>query len=76
MIAAAAEALAGLVNTYRPGAALLPSISQLRMVSATVAVAVAQAAETEGVARTPLSDPIQQIYSRMWEPDYSPLELI
>ncbi|MFZ2502565.1 MAG: NAD-dependent malic enzyme [Nocardioides sp.] len=75
MIAAAAEALAGLVNAYRPGAALLPSISQLRMVSATVAVAVAQAAAADGVARNPLTDPIQQIYSRMWQPIYPPIEI-
>ena len=76
MIAAAADALAGLVNAYRPGAALLPSISDLRMVSATVAVAVAKAAAVDGVAGRPLDDPIQQVYARMWQPDYPEIEPI
>ena len=76
MIAAAADALAGLVNAYRPGAALLPSISDLRMVSATVAVAVAKAAAEDGVANRPLADPIQDIYARMWQPVYPPVQVI
>ena len=76
MIAAAADALAGLVNAYRPGAALLPTIADLRMVSATVAVAVARAAAAEGVAGRPLDDPIQDIYARMWQPDYPPVQVV
>ncbi|MBL8930775.1 MAG: NAD-dependent malic enzyme [Kineosporiaceae bacterium] len=76
MIAAAAEALATLVNAYRPGAALLPSMTDLRMVSAHVAVAVAREAEIEGLAREPLTDPIQQIFDRMWQPAYPPIEAI
>ncbi|GAA1754144.1 NAD-dependent malic enzyme [Nostocoides vanveenii] len=76
MIAAAAEALAGMVNAYRQGAPLLPTISALRTVSATVAVAVAQQAATEGLARNPLTDPIQQIYERMWQPVYPEIEAI
>ena len=76
MIAAAAEALASMVNAYRQGAPLLPTMSDLRMVSATVAVAVAKQAEREGLAREPLTDPIQQIYNRMWQPVYPPVEAI
>ncbi len=76
MVDAAADALAGLVNAYRPGASLLPGISELRMVSATVAVAVARAAADEGVAERPLDDPIQQVYARMWQPDYPEVEPI
>lgn len=75
MIAAAAQALAGLVNAYRPGAPLLPLMNDLRMVSATVALAVAKAAADEGVAEHPLEDPIQQVYSRMWRPRYPQIEL-
>lgn len=40
-----------------------------------MAVAVAQAAAADGVARNPLTDPIQQIYSRMWQPIYPPIEI-
>ena len=76
MIAAAAEALASMVNAYRQGAPLLPTMSQLRMVSATVALAVARQAEKEGLALEPLTDPIQQIYDRMWQPVYPEIEAI
>ena len=76
MIAAAAEALAARVNTYRPGAALLPSMSELRPVSSHVALAVAAAAAQEDVARHPLTDPINEIYTRMWQPQYSAVEVI
>lgn len=76
MIAAAAEALAGLVNAWRPGAPLLPGIDDLRLVSATVAIAVASQAASEGVAERPLDNPVQQIYERMWQPRYAPIEAI
>ncbi|MCW3158693.1 NAD-dependent malic enzyme [Micropruina sonneratiae] len=76
MIYAAAAALAGLVNEYRPGAALLPSMNDLRLVSATVAMAVARTAEEQGLARAPLSNPIDAIYQRMWKPDYPRLEVL
>ncbi|MFZ1287833.1 MAG: NAD-dependent malic enzyme, partial [Candidatus Phosphoribacter sp.] len=76
MIAAAAEALAARVNAYRPGASLLPAMSELRPVSAHVALAVAAAAAEEGVARRPLTDPINEIYSRMWQPQYPSVEVV
>lgn len=76
MIAAAAKALAGMVNTWRPGAPLLPGMSDLRLVSATVAIAVAQQATEEGVAQLPMTDPIQQVYDRMWQPRYPDVEAI
>jgi malate dehydrogenase (oxaloacetate-decarboxylating) len=76
MIAAASSALAGMVNAWRPGAPLLPDISELRLVSATVAIAVAKQAEAEGVAGEPLTDPIQQVYERMWQPRYPEIEAI
>ena len=76
MIAAAANALAGLVNAWRPGASLLPGMNDLRRVSATVALAVAAQAERDGVARRPLTNPIDEVYGRMWQPKYSPIEAI
>ncbi|MFT3860722.1 NAD-dependent malic enzyme [Micropruina sp.] len=76
MIYAAADALAGLVNEYRPGASLLPSMNDLRLVSATVAMAVAQTAEQQGLARTPLTNPIHDIYNRMWKPEYPRLDVV
>ncbi len=76
MIAAAAETLAAQVNAYRPGAALLPGMHELRPVSAHVALAVAQAAADEGVARRPLTDPVNDVYQRMWQPEYPAIEVV
>ncbi len=73
MITAAAQALASITHVTTPGASLLPSVERLRMVSATVAVAVARAAVEDGVAENELIDPIQQVYDAMWLPDYPEL---
>ena len=76
MIYSSAAALAGLVNEYRPGASLLPSMNDLRLVSATVAMGVAKTAEEQGLARIALTNPIDAIYERMWKPDYPRLEVL
>ena len=39
-------------------------------------LAYAKQAEKEGLAREPLTDPTQQIYARMWQPVYPPVEAI
>jgi malate dehydrogenase (oxaloacetate-decarboxylating) len=74
IIQAASDAVAGLVDVTRPGASLLPPVSDLRPVSATVAVAVAQAAASEGLAQVELVDPIQQVHQAMWPPEYPVIE--
>ena len=76
MIAAAANAVATFADATSPGAALLPPVTDLRMVSAAVAIAVARAAEEEGLAHKPLTDPVQQVYQAMWRPEYPAFELI
>jgi len=76
MIYAAAAGLAGLANEYRPGAGLLPSIRNLKLVSSTVAIAVAEAAIAEGVATTTPDDLIGAVYTRMWKPRYPKLEIL
>ncbi len=73
MIGAAATALASLVRITRPGQSILPELNDLRRVSATVAIAVAQAAAAEGVAQAPLTDPVQQVFDAMWQPVYPEL---
>ncbi|MER7274790.1 NAD-dependent malic enzyme [Dactylosporangium sp. NPDC000244] len=74
MFAAAAEAVAGLADVSTPGASLLPHVERLREVSATVAVAVAKRAADEGLARVELTDPVQQVQSAMWQPEYRPVK--
>jgi malate dehydrogenase (oxaloacetate-decarboxylating) len=70
MFAAAASAVSSLVAVRQPGASLLPHIDDLRIVSATVAVAVAEAADAEGLARVKFTDIVQQVQDAMWQPEY------
>ena len=70
MFAAAANAVSSLVTVRQPGASLLPHIDDLRSVSATVAVAVAEAADAEGLSRVRLDDIVQQVQDAMWQPEY------
>ena len=70
MLAAAADALVGLSDAAAPGAPLLPPVTSLRDVSAAVAVAVARAAQAEGLAQTMLDDPDKQVAEAMWVPAY------
>jgi malate dehydrogenase (oxaloacetate-decarboxylating) len=70
MFAAAANAVSSLVSVHQPGASLLPHIDDLRAVSMTVAGAVAEAADAEGLARVRLSDIARQVEHAMWQPRY------
>jgi malate dehydrogenase (oxaloacetate-decarboxylating) len=75
MLAAAAHALSGLVDTATPGAPLLPRVEALRETSVAVATAVAQAAVDDGVATTARlgDDPRAAVRALMWEPAYRPV---
>jgi malate dehydrogenase (oxaloacetate-decarboxylating) len=70
MLTAAANALSSLVAVRLPGASLLPHIDDLRSVTVTVAVAVADAAVREGLAGVRLADIVQQVEDAMWQPEY------
>jgi len=70
MFAAAASAVSSLVTVRQPGASLLPHVDDLRSVSATVAVAVAESAVAEGLARVKFDDIVQQVQDAMWQPEY------
>ncbi len=74
MIAAAADAVAQLSDARRAGASLLPPMTDLRTVSAAVAIAVAKTATEEGLAQVEFHDPIQQVHDAMWRPEYPRLE--
>jgi malate dehydrogenase (oxaloacetate-decarboxylating) len=76
MIAAAADAVAAFADPTGPGAALLPPVTDLRTVSAAVAIAVAETATEQGLAEQPLSDPVKQIHQAMWRPEYPQFEPI
>jgi malate dehydrogenase (oxaloacetate-decarboxylating) len=74
MFAAAAGAVSSLVAVRQPGASLLPHIDDLRSVSATVAMAVVEAAEAEGLAAVKVGDIVQQVQDAMWQPEYRHVE--
>ncbi|WP_420175237.1 NAD-dependent malic enzyme [Luteococcus sp. OSA5] len=76
MILAAAEAVAKVGASRRPGASLLPGIDRLRAVSARVAMAVAQQAMDEGLATIQLDNLVQEVHERMWQPDYPRVEVV
>lgn len=74
MLVAAANALSSLVAVRLAGATLLPHIEDLRSVTVTVAVAVAEAAVQEGLAGVRLNDIVQQVEDAMWRPEYRRIE--
>lgn len=76
MIAAAADAVAGLADATAPGGALLPPVTDLRRVSAAVAAAVVRAATDEGLAQAPVADPDRQVAEAMWWPEYPRVEVV
>ena len=63
--------VAGQTDVSRPGAALLPYVENLRASSATAAVAVAQAADDDGVATRKHDNLIEAVHQAMWQPFYS-----
>ncbi|UBU08816.1 NAD-dependent malic enzyme [Nonomuraea gerenzanensis] len=70
MLQAAAEAIGAMVDVSAPGACLLPPVDNLRAISAAVAVAVANRAAEEHLARVELRDTVQQVQDAMWQPVY------
>ncbi|CAM4096068.1 malic enzyme-like NAD(P)-binding protein [Saccharibacillus endophyticus] len=75
MFAAAADAVAGLADLSRPGAALLPGVRDLRRVSQEVAIAVAEAAMEDGAARFYPEDVRAAVRDAMWDCTYKPIRL-
>ena len=70
MLLAAASAVAGHVDVSAAGAALLPAVENLRVSSASTAVAVAQAAVADGVATVMHDILVQAVQDAMWQPFY------
>ncbi|EDX66517.1 oxaloacetate-decarboxylating malate dehydrogenase [Bacillus cereus] len=78
MFAAAAEAVASMVDTSEPGAPILPEVEELRNISEMVAIEVATVAVAEGVARENLSDNDIKIAVKeaIWEPEYRQIKAV
>lgn len=77
MITAAAQAVAEMTTVGTEGAAILPSMKDLRSVSAAVAERVAEAAAAEeGVARLILENPREEIEKLMWTAEYPEVQVV
>ncbi|QWH50064.1 oxaloacetate-decarboxylating malate dehydrogenase [Bacillus mycoides] len=78
MFAAAAEAVASMVDTSQLGAPILPEVEELRNISELVAIEVAKVAVAEGVARENLSDDDIKIAVKeaIWEPEYRQIKAV
>ncbi|OQR55969.1 NAD-dependent malic enzyme [Bacillus sp. CDB3] len=78
MFAAAAEAVASMVDTSQSGAPILPEVEELRNISEMVAIEVAKVAVAEGVARENLSDNDIKIAVKeaIWEPEYRQIKAV
>jgi malate dehydrogenase (oxaloacetate-decarboxylating) len=77
MLAAAAHAVADLVDVSAPGASLLPPVEALRETSVIVAAAVVRAACADGVAGTrPAGDIREHVRALMWQPAYRPVRAV
>ncbi|WP_410990885.1 oxaloacetate-decarboxylating malate dehydrogenase [Bacillus cereus] len=78
MFAAAAEAVASMVDTSQPGAPILPEVEELRNISEMVAIEVAKVAVAEGVARVNLSDNDikMAVKGAMWKPEYRQIKAV
>ncbi|OUA57951.1 NAD-dependent malic enzyme [Bacillus thuringiensis serovar bolivia] len=78
MFAAAAEAVASMVDTSQPGAPILPEVEELRNISEMVAIEVAKVAVAEGVARVNLGDNDikMAVQEAMWKPEYRQIKAV
>ncbi len=77
MFLAAAQAVAAQADSSGPGASLLPPVADLPATSAIVAIAVARAAQTDGVATAPVDDSLEsRVHDAMWRCEYHPVRAV
>lgn len=70
MISAAAHSMGGIVDTTKPGAAVLSPVSKLTEFSHTVAVAVAKTAIKQGLNKVEIPDAVAAVDNLKWYPIY------
>ncbi|HAT53821.1 MAG TPA: NAD-dependent malic enzyme [Lactobacillus sp.] len=69
-LSAACHALGGIVDTEKPGAAVLPPVSMLTEFSETLADTVAQSVVDQGLNREPIGDVRKAVADKKWKPEY------
>ncbi|MBV8602495.1 MAG: NAD-dependent malic enzyme [Candidatus Eremiobacteraeota bacterium] len=73
MFGAAANAICAMADASTLGDAILPAVSNIREISARVAIAVAEQAIREGIAREQPPNLEAAVREAMWEPHYRPI---
>lgn len=73
IISAAAHSLGGIIDTNKPGAAVLPPVSKLTEFSETVALAVGESVLKQKLNRDPVDDLKEAIKNTKWIPEYKKL---
>ena len=75
IISAAAHSLGGIIDTTKPGAAVLPPVSKLTEFSETVALSVGQSVLDQKLNTEPISDLKEAIKNAKWIPEYKEMIL-
>ena len=70
LLSAAAHALGGIVDTSKPGAAVLPPVEKLTQFSEHIAVVVAENAIKQGLTREKIEDARKAVEAAKWYPKY------
>ena len=70
LLSEAAHALGGIVDTSKPGAAVLPPVEKLTEFSEHIAVVVAESAIKQGLTREKIEDARKAIKAAKWYPKY------
>ena len=70
IISAAAHSLGGIIDTTKPGAAVLPPVSKLTEFSETVALAVGQSVLDQKLNTESLNNLKEAIKNTKWIPEY------
>ncbi|MBU3181375.1 malolactic enzyme [Clostridium psychrophilum] len=75
MLSQASHALGGIVDSSKPGAAILPPVAKLAEFSQIIAEVVGQSAIDQKLNREPISDIKKAVADAKWIPKYVPLEI-
>ncbi|CAM3133973.1 malolactic enzyme [Lactiplantibacillus plajomi] len=73
-LSAACHALGGIVDTDKPGAAVLPPVSKITEFSQSLAEVVAQSVLDQNLNKEPISDAKQAVADMKWMPEYKAIK--
>lgn len=75
MLSQASHALGGIVDTSKPGAAVLPPVSKLTEFSQTIAEVVVKSVVDQKLNKEEIKDIKQAVEEMKWYPEYQPLDV-